>query len=158
MGSKYDWKPKDGPAPGEYEPADNMTKPKIQTAHIKEETHPFRRPADHVPEPGTYSGHIKPLGADLKTTATMGSKYDWKPKDGPAPGEYETGADAIKPTIPAAHIKEETHPFRRPAENMPDPGQYDGHLKPLGSELKTVVKMDNLRKHNFYPTSGPVVG
>jgi len=37
-------------------------------------------------DPGQYDGHLKPFGADINTKVTMGNKYKFVPKEGPAPG------------------------------------------------------------------------
>lgn len=44
MGNKYKFVPKEGPPPGLYEPNESAIKPRAQSAVIKEETHPYRRP------------------------------------------------------------------------------------------------------------------
>jgi hypothetical protein len=89
FGEPYKFVPKEGPGPGEYEGQDKHTKPKVQFAVIKEDTSPYRRPADKTPEPGQYDNHLTQFGSDLKTTADMGSKYKFVPKEGPPPGMYE---------------------------------------------------------------------
>jgi len=48
--------------------------------------YPNRRPVEPTPDPGAYDSHLKPFGSDLKTSATMGNKYKFIPKEGPAPG------------------------------------------------------------------------
>jgi hypothetical protein len=53
---------------------------------IKEDTSPYRRPVEPNPDAGQYDNHLTPFGSDLKSTATMGNKYKFVPKEGPAPG------------------------------------------------------------------------
>jgi hypothetical protein len=121
MGSKYKFVPKEGPPPGYYENSSNVIKSKIPAAHIRTETSPYRRPEEITPDPGTYDGHLKTFGDGLKNI-DMGNKYKFVPKEGPPPGLYENSSDAIKPKVFAAHIREETSPYRRPEEITPDPG------------------------------------
>ena len=157
MGSKYGWKPKDGPAPGEYEPAEGSTKPRAKSAFIRQDVSPYKRPAEHMPEPGTYSGHIKLLGADLKNTATMGSKYGWKPTEGPAPGQYNANSEAVKPKSRYAYIKEDIVTEHRPVESTPDPGQYgDYKYYMFGNDIKPKIDMGS--KYEFKPKEGPGPG
>lgn len=156
MGSKYKFVPKEGPPPGLYDATDSLTKPKSQSVLIKEDTHPYRRPQEQSPDPGLYDGHLKPFGSEAKNNATMGSKYKFVPKEGPPPGLYEPNGDAIKPRVQSAVIKEETHPYRRPQEQSPEPGKYDGHLKPFGSDLKNTSTMGS--KYKFVPKEGPPPG
>jgi hypothetical protein len=49
--------------------------------------------------PGAHDGHLKPFGSELKGRDFMGSKYEFKPKEGPAPGKYNTekAMNYIKP-------------------------------------------------------------
>lgn len=54
-------------------------------ATIKEESSIERKPQEKGPDPGQYENVYKPMGADLGKV-DFGSKYKFKPKDGPAPG------------------------------------------------------------------------
>jgi hypothetical protein len=63
-----------------------MTVPRIPAANIKEDTSPYRRPVEPTPDAGLYDNHLTPFASDLKNTATMGNKYKFVPKEGPAPG------------------------------------------------------------------------
>jgi hypothetical protein len=112
MGSKYKFVPKEGPPPGLYENFSDAVKPKAFAAHIREETSPYRRPIEILPDPGTYDGHLTAFGDNLNNI-DMGNKYKFVPKEGPPPGLYENSSDAIKPKVFAAHIREETSPYRR---------------------------------------------
>ena len=44
---------------------------------------------------------------------------------------------SILPRSKGAVIKDDTMTYRRPKENSPDPGLYDAHLTPFGSQAKT---------------------
>jgi len=154
FGNPYKFVPKEGPAPGQYENGSDYVKPRVPAAHIKEEVNPERRPAEVTPDGGAYDGHLKPFGSDLKKV-DFGNPYKFVPKEGPAPGQYEQSSDYIKPRVPAAHIKEEVNPERRPVEATPDGGAYDGHLKPFGSDLK---KVDFGNPYKFVPKEGPAPG
>lgn len=76
----------------------------------------------------------------------MGSKYKFVPKEGPPPGLYEPKDSQTKPKTKYASINIEVSPERRPPEHQPEPGQYDGHLKPFGSGLKTTANMGSKYK------------
>ena len=41
----------------------------------------------------------------------------------------------------SAMIRTEVHSFRRPKENNPAPGNYDGHLTAFGADIKTNIGM-----------------
>jgi hypothetical protein len=62
----------------------------------------------------------------------------------------------VKPKIPNVLIKEEVSPQRRPQDVTPDPGLYDGHLKPFGSDLNANANMGS--KYKFVPKEGPPPG
>ena len=53
---------------------------------------PYRRPKEQQPEPGTYDGHLKPFGAEVKGNIDMGKKYVTKYNDNPPPGIYNIEA------------------------------------------------------------------
>jgi hypothetical protein len=63
-----------------------MTVPRIPAATIKEDTSPYRRPVEVTPDAGAYDNHLTPFASDLKNAVTMGNKYKFVPKEGPAPG------------------------------------------------------------------------
>jgi hypothetical protein len=75
-----------------------QTKPKIQSAVIKEDFIKEKRRPEPSPEPGRYDSHLTAFGSDLKNI-NMGSKYKFVPKEGPPPGSYENSSDAVKPKI-----------------------------------------------------------
>ena len=158
FGEKYKFVPKEGPAPGEYNVADSQTKPKTRFATIKEDVSPYRRPKEVSPDPGQYDAHLTAFGADINTKVTMGNKYKFVPKEGPAPGEYDADrADTItKNKTRSATIKEDVMPYRRPKDVSPDPGQYDAHLTAFGADINTKVTMGN--KYKFVPKEGPAPG
>lgn len=140
LGGKYKWKPDSNPPIGSYntERGYAMTKFQNRSTVIKAETSPYRRPKEQNPEPGQYDGHLKPLGANLKNSFTMGSPYRWKPDSNPPIGAYDldSGFKATQFQNRSVIIKSDTTPYRRPAERVPEPGQYDKHLIPFGAEAK----------------------
>ena len=79
----------------------------------------------------------------------FGNKYKFKPDSNPAPGQYqpEGAVGMTKPRSYAAVIKEESG-YKVPRENAPDPGQYDAHLRPMGSGMNNV---DFGNKYKFVP-------
>jgi hypothetical protein len=88
----------------------------------------------------------------------FGSKYEFKPDRNPPPGAYniESGHNMSKASIRSAHIRGETSPYRRPKENNPGAGHYDGHLTAFGADIKTNIGMGS--KYEFKPDSNPPVG
>ncbi len=64
----------------------------------------------------------------------MGSKYEFKPDSNPVVGKYDinSGLNMSKKSVRSAHISQETSPYRRPKEQSPAPGNYDGHLTKFG--------------------------
>lgn len=116
---------------------------------------PYKRPKEITPDAGFYDAHLQPFGSGLNNV-NFGDKYKFVPKEGPAPGQYESKADLTKPRVPAAVIKEETSPYRRPADKSPEPGQYDNHLTPFGSGLTSNANMGS--KYKFVPKEGPAPG
>ena len=79
MGNKYVFKADSNPPVGAYNPdaADKIVRPKTRDVLIKEESF-YRKIPDPSPEPGSYSGHIKPFGSEVKPNVSMGSKYIFK--------------------------------------------------------------------------------
>ena len=73
----------------------------------------------------------------------MGSKYVFKADSNPPVGAYDLDASNkhTKSKSRAAHIKGETSPYRRPKENNPGAGHYDGHLTAFGADIKTNIGM-----------------
>lgn len=114
-----------------------MVSPTSRAATIKKDLNPFRRPKEYNPDPGQYDGHLTPFGSDVKKF-TMGGKYKWKADQNPALGTYDvdTGYNLTQYNNRSATIRKEVSPFRRPKDSNPDPGQYDGHLTPFGSDVK----------------------
>ena len=170
MGSKYKFVPKEGPPPGQYDPdlADRVTKPKQQNAVIakgEKDTGAFLnsfKTKGNNPEaandPGQYSGHLKPFGADVNNKISFGDKYKFYPKEGPPPGSYDVDrADAqTKPKTAIAVIKEETSPYRRPKDSSPEPGQYDDRYYKFGYDIKPKIDMGS--KYKWQPKEGPAPG
>ena len=52
-------------------------------------------------------------------------------------------------------IRREVNSFRRPKENNPEPGKYDGHLKPFGAE---VGNMTMGGKYKWKADNNPPIG
>lgn len=160
MGSKYEFKPGSNPPPGLYEHqrADSITKHRSQAAIIKEEVHPDRRPQHENPEPGQYQSEELGFGKNLRHTADMGSKYQFKPDSNPPPGIYDIDASNkyVKYTAPSAIIKEEINQDPRKPEILPDPGQYQGEDLTFGQGLKTTATMGS--KYEFKPDKNPPPG
>jgi hypothetical protein len=63
-----------------------MSQTKSRAAHIKEETHPYRRPKGDSPDPGFYDRHLTNLGANITHKMDFGNKYVFKADQNPAPG------------------------------------------------------------------------
>ena len=160
MGSKYIFKPDSNPPVGAYniDSAKELVSSRSKAALIKEEVSPYRRPKEQSPDPGQYDSHLKPFGSELKHSASMGSKYVFKPDSNPPVGAYniDSAKELVSSRSQAAVIKEEVSPYRRPKEQSPDPGQYDSHLKPFGSDVKGNPGMGS--KYVFKPDSNPPVG
>ena len=56
---------------------------------IREEVSPYRRPKERSPDPGQYDRHLTKFGSGLRSNATMGSKYEFKPDRNPPVGGYD---------------------------------------------------------------------
>ena len=125
---------------------------------IREEVSPYRRPKEKTPEPGSYSNHLIPFGQGKMSNVTMGSKYEFKPDRNPPVGGYniDSGLNASKRRARSAHIKEPTSSFRRPTENLPEPGSYDNHLTPFAKGNMPNITMGS--KYEFKPDRNPPVG
>lgn len=80
--------------------------------------------------------HYKPFGSGMNKI-DFGRKYEFKVDSNPKVGQYETDSKLVKPTSKTAKIHQPTSNYRRPQENSPEPGTYDGHLKSFGSEAKS---------------------
>ena len=89
-----------------------------------------------MPDPGQYDGNLKAFASDLKKV-DFGRKYEFKVDSNPRVGQYDTDNKAIKPSSKSAQIREPTSTYKRPQENSPDPGSYDGHLQSFGSTAKS---------------------
>ena len=159
MGGKYKDEVNDNPPPGLYDAdrAESITKYRNRSALIKQPTSPYRRPKESNPDPGKYDSHLKPFGSGLSKSVNMGSKYEFKPDSNPPVGGYDIdrGLKVTQFQNKSTIIKKDTSPYRRPKESLPDPGQYDKHLKPFGSDLKG-VSMGS--KDKFTPDDNPRIG
>lgn len=111
-----------------------------------------------LPEGGKYDGHLTPFGADIKTKVNMGSKYKSKYNDNPGPGVYHTdrGHLATSKTARSAVIRENVSTYRRPDENLPEPGTYTGHLTKFGANVKSNINFGS--KYKFKPDTNPPPG
>mmetsp|Transcript_1434 Transcript_1434/g.1935 ORF Transcript_1434/g.1935 Transcript_1434/m.1935 type:complete len:294 (+) Transcript_1434:192-1073(+) len=159
--SKYKFKPNSNPCPGQYESstAANSILPRPKSAIIREMVSPYKRPKEGNPSPGQYSAHLTPFGADA-TQIMLGGKYKQTYDQNPGPGTYEIeeAASAIKHRPQSAVIREPTYLRVKPSESNPDPGQYDAHLTPFGSGLKSNVDIGKSAKYQFKPNSNPPPG
>jgi len=153
MGSKYIFKPDSNPGAGDYDPdqANNQTLSKSRAAHINGETSPYRRPKENLPGPGHHDGHLDRFGSKVHHKMDFGNKYVFKPDRNPPPGAYdpESGHNMSKAKSRAAHINRETSPYRRPDENLPGAGHYDGHLSAFGADVTRKIDMGS--KYEFKP-------
>ena len=124
----------------------------MRAATIKEPSG-YARPAENQPDPGSYAPAdiTTNFGKDIKTKVTMGSKYEFKPHQGPAPGQYEPerAISATKHRVPGAIIREDAYPEseRRPKDANPDAGQYDySHMTDFGNPSKTFFIGERLKE------------
>lgn len=93
--------------------------------------------------PGAHDSE-KPFGSGMNNAVTMGSKYKFKPKEGPPPGAYnpEKAMKLVKPKAYEAFIEGEERKegvlldgSKPTVDGGADPGAYSGHLKPFGDGL-----------------------
>lgn len=75
---------------------------------IREDFIQEKRKPIPTPDPGAYDKHLLPIGSGLNNV-TMGRPYEFKAKEGPAPGQYDADlADSVtKPKGRFAHITNE---------------------------------------------------
>jgi hypothetical protein len=140
LGGKYQWKADSNPAPGQYEHegAVSQVKPRSKAAIITKGTE-YKVPRENSPSPGQYDGHIKKFG-DNDRAMTIGGKYAWKADSNPAPGQYDPeGAVAMTKARSKSAIIQLENGYKVPREISPDPGQYDGHIKPFGHTDKALT-------------------
>ena len=131
--------------------------------HVKEKKYAayflsYKKPKPQLndgPEPGTYDKHLTSFGANIKQSMTLGKKYEQKYDNNPPVGGYDPNESITKPLNRSAIIRPETSPYRRPKESNPDPGQYDGHLKKFGSDVKAFTMGKKYKqKYNDNPPVG----
>ena len=67
----------------------------------------------------------------------MGKKYDFKVDSNPRVGQYNVDNAMTKTRSKAATIMNKTTTYKRPVENMPDPGQYDQETLKFGKTTKS---------------------
>jgi hypothetical protein len=154
------FKPDTNPPVGAYDidKAKEMVSSRSKAALIREDTSPYRRPKEQLPEPGSYDYHLKPFGSDVKGNPGMGRKYVFKPDSNPPVGAYEAekAKDAISFRNLQTVIHEDFIKEKRKQVPSPDPGQYDRHLTPFGADVKGNPGMGS--KYVFKPDSNPPVG
>jgi hypothetical protein len=156
FGSKYEFKPDKNPGVGTYNPDPAMK-------HVKEKKYEayflsYKKPKPQLndgPDPGAYDKHLTSFGADIKQSMTLGGKYEWKADNNPPVGGYDPNESITKPANKSAFIKPATSPYRRPKEQNPDPGLYDAHLTPFGSDVKPITMG---KKYEWKPDTNPPVG
>ena len=159
FGNKYKFSVNDVPPPGRYDPMQTQTLPRSRTALMTTEVSPERRPKETSPEPGQYEKHLKAFGEDVTAAVDFGYKYKFVPSPNPPPGYYnpDRAASVTKPRSRMAHLTKETSPYRRPKESSPDPGQYDGHLRPFSQDNK-LPNVSFGSKYEFKPNNNPPPG
>lgn len=67
----------------------------------------------------------------------FGRKYEFKVDSNPKVGKYDTDSKLVRPSSKTAKIHRATSNYKRPVENSPEPGTYDGQLRAFGSEAKS---------------------
>lgn len=89
FGSKYKFKPDENPVVGKYDVEKSLDylRPSRAVKISGRYKTPVKGP-EVTPDPGTYDRHLKPFGS-IKKKIDFGSKYKFKPKEGPAPGQYD---------------------------------------------------------------------
>ena len=87
----------------------------------------------------------------------MGSKYIFTPNKNPPPGYYDINmADKLIKTLsPSTIIRQPIHNVPKLFEYTPAPGEYDGHLKPIGAFLNKITMGS---KYEFKADSNPGPG
>ena len=116
---------------------------------------------ESVAEPYDYD---KPFGSNVKGNVDMGRKYESKPNNNPAPGQYDVdhSIDAIKPKVKcSANMNISTYGDQSPARNLnmvKTSGAdqvYDSHLTAFGSDLgKVYMGIRYKDQVNNYPGPG----
>lgn len=99
-----------GPAPGQYEPSQRLTRRRSQNHSIGKapratDQHIVPRGKGKTPSMGDYNV-MKPFGAECKKMS-IGLKYrDAKRRDGPSPCEYDPSIKLVKPSQKNTKISE----------------------------------------------------
>ena len=157
MGSKYVFKPDSNPGAGHYDTDAAMkhVKPKKYEAFMVIEKKP-EKAVDDTPDAGIY--HKNEDFNRLKNKVSMGAKYEFKADSNPPVGGYDVDAGHahVQGRSQSALIRGPVSSYRRPKENLPGAGHYDGHLKSIGASIKTNVNMGS--KYVFKPDSNPGAG
>ena len=84
----------------------------------------------------------------------FGRKYEFKVDSNPAPGKYNVESSITKNRSQAAVITEKVSTYQRPPEAVPDPGQYDAHLKKFGDDTKP-FRIGEKKETKYDPSLGP---
>ena len=100
------------------------TMTKSKSAFIKAPTVKTFKAPEFTPD--ADDKHLKAFGSELKGI-DMGRKYEFKVDSNPRVGQYNV--QEIKTRSQTAMIKQPTSSYRRPAEQLPEPGQYDPGYK-----------------------------
>lgn len=156
IGAKYDTKYDPSLGPGTYE-ADKA----MQSIMPRSKSTAFKSPrATRLPQrteisPDADDRHVRPFGSELKGI-NFGRKYEFKADDNPKIGQYEPErAEAITKTRARnTYIAKDVKYYERPPETLPDPGQYDGHIRQFGSEAKS-FKMGQKYEEKYDANLGP---
>lgn len=95
------------PGVGQYNPDLSMTKSRISSAVIRENTNKFPKPVEQTPSPGQYDAHLTPFGSNLKNKMTIAPPYQFKPDSNPGVGSYdiESGDRYLRHRSPEVKIK-----------------------------------------------------
>eukprot|EP00356_Strombidium_inclinatum_P007211 CAMPEP_0170486438 /NCGR_PEP_ID=MMETSP0208-20121228/5468_1 /TAXON_ID=197538 /ORGANISM="Strombidium inclinatum, Strain S3" /LENGTH=147 /DNA_ID=CAMNT_0010760387 /DNA_START=574 /DNA_END=1017 /DNA_ORIENTATION=- len=93
----------------------------------------------------------------------MGSKYKWEGSKNPGPGAYELEGPLAytKGSKPTSAMLKPDNPgskIARDRAKSPDPGQYDGHLRPLGEKVRNQVNISKSSPFKFKPDFNPPPG
>ena len=157
FGSKYETKYNANPGPGEYDtvsPTRHTKERKYEAMIFKYDDKERKKPGEASPEPGAYQAKTITFGEKMNKVG-FGSKYKFDPGNNPAPGQYEPNVNMIKPASKGGKIHQPTTSYKRPEEQLPEPGQYQAETVTFAKGMK---KVDFGRKYEFKVDSNPRVG
>lgn len=136
IGLPAKWKPDENPPVGGYNPLFYATQPMNKSAIIKSPVSPYRRPKESFPEPGQYTGHLTPFGADAKKI-DFGNKYIFKVDRNPKVGYYSPNHSLTKSKSISTVIKtpKNTSPQRTifPKKNEPSTDKLRNSISSFGT-------------------------